>query len=118
MMSHSDKETNMYVQDASNIPNKNDKNMTYPNNKYQTDAEQYEHWDQTLSFPSYVIDGYKNKYPTTYAELRLDGLSKQQSARYIYRNYELCSDKMFDMNDDYDGPIRKSGFGFIRYLSD
>lgn len=79
--------------------------------------EQFEHWAETLTFPSPVIQSYKNKYPTTYAELRLDGLNKQQTARYIYRNCELYSGKIFDINDN-DGVAFNGGFGFIRYLSD
>lgn len=115
MMSHSDKESNMNLnaEDISNIPSTSEKNK-----KDSSETDQYEYWDRTLSFPSYVIDAYKNKYPTTYAELRLDGLNKQQAARYIYRNYELYSGKIFDINDNYDGPVHGSGFGFIRYLSD
>lgn len=118
MMSHSDKESNMNLnaEDISNIPSTSEKNKQDSIEKSQ--ADQYEYWDRTLTFPSYVIDAYKNKYPTTYAELRLDGLNKQQAARYIYRNYELYSGKIFDMNDNYDGPVYRSGFGFIRGLSD
>lgn len=83
----------------------------------QPTKELFEHWAETLTFPSPVIQSYKNKYPTTYAELRLDGLNKQQTARYIYRNCELYNGKIFDIND-YDGHSFNSGFGFIRYLSD
>ena len=112
MMNHTDKETNLNlnVEDISNTSDKNKELI------YKSSADQFEHWERTLSFPSYVIDTYKNKYPTTYAELRLDGLNKQQIARYIYRNCELCNDKMFDMNDN-DVYRRGSGFGFVRYLS-
>jgi hypothetical protein len=118
MMNHSDKESTLIAEDISNIPSTNDKNKKDTLGLgLDVGKSQYEHWDRTLSFPSYVIDSYKNKYPTTYAELRLDGLSKQHAARYIYRNCELYNGKIFDINDYYDGPGYSSGFGFIRYLS-
>ena len=114
MMNHSDKETSLRTEDVANT---SDNNKVKSENS-ESGKDQYEYWAQTLSFPSYVIDSYKNKYPTTYAELRLDGLSKQQAARYIYRNCELYDGKMFDMNDTFNGPVYRSGFGFVRYLSD
>lgn len=113
-MNHTDKETKMFDQGASNIPSKNDKN-TVDCEKIQKD--QYEHWAQTMTFPSYVINDYKNKYPTTYAELRLDGLSKQQTARYIYHNCEIDNGRMFDMNNNDNGLFTRSGVRFVRYLS-
>lgn len=110
MMSRSNKDASLPAEDVSN---------TSDNNKVKLESEkdQYEYWAQTLSFPSYVIDAYKNKYPTTYAELKLDGLNKQQAARYIYHNCEIDNGKMFDMNDNFDRPVYKSGFGVVRYLS-
>lgn len=115
-MNHSDKETIQCAEDVSNAGDNNGVKLE----KSSTLEEQYEYWARTLSFPSYVIDEYKNNYPTTYMELRLDSLNKQQAARYIYHNCDPsggCIDKMFDVDFD-DSRIYNSGFGFIRGLSD
>lgn len=117
-MNHSNKETIAHTEAVANTRDNSGVKMDK-----SSIQEQYEYWAQTLSFPSYVIDEYKKKYPTTYIELRLDGLNKQQAARYIYHNCEPSGggegiDKMFDVDFDDSRPIYKSGFGFIRGLSD
>jgi len=107
MMSHTDKVTSLH--------NTNNKNENEPSGS-QKDQDQYEHWARTLTFPSYVIQEYKKKYPTTFAELRIDGLNKQQIARYIYHNCETTDiyEKYFTKDDQF---ITQNGMSFVNYLS-
>ena len=119
-MSHTDKATIPRAEAVANTCDNNNGVKSESSLSKSSTQDQYEYWARTLSFPSYVIDEYKKKYPTTYMELRIDGLNKQQAARYIYHNCDSIgdNDKIFDIAITEDGPVYNSGFGFIRYLSD
>jgi hypothetical protein len=41
-----------------------------------------------ILFSPSTINLYKKKHVTTFAELKLDGFTDQEAARYIYNNYE------------------------------
>jgi len=113
MTTHSDKDTRQYNEAVSNIPNTNDKNENEDRN---TKKNQYELWSRTLTFPPYVIQEYKKIYPTTFAELRIDGLNKQQIAKYIYHNCETNDiyEKYFTKDNQF---ISQNGMSFVNYLS-
>lgn len=109
----------MYTENVSSNRNKNDKNMAY--NFGNPTKEQFDYWDKTLSFPMYIIEAYKYKYPITFEELKLDGLNKQYIARYIYRNYEsengIKNGKMYDMDDNNSVIFGKGMMKQVGYLS-
>lgn len=114
MISHSDKETSLHNEDTYNTNNKNENENEHCG--YLKDQEQYEHWARTLTFPSYVIQEYKKKYPTTFAELRIDGLNKQQIARYIYHKCETIDIYEKYFTKDYQ-VVSQNGMNFVNYLS-
>lgn len=109
----------LYTENVSSNRNKNDKNMAY--NFGNPTKEQFDYWDKTLSFPMYIIESYKYKYPITFEELKLDGINKQHIARYIYRNYEsengLKNGKMYDINDNESVIFGKGMMKLVGYLS-
>ena len=109
----------LYTENVSSNRNKNDKNMAY--NFGNPTKEQFDYWDKTLSFPMYIIESYKYKYPITFEELKLDGINKQHIARYIYRNYEsengLKNGKMYDINDNESVIFGKGMMKQVGYLS-
>lgn len=109
----------LYTENVSSNRNKNDKNMAY--NFGNPTKEQFDYWDKTLSFPIYIIESYKYKYPITFEELKLDGLNKQHIARYIYRNYErengIKTGKMYDIDDNESVIFGKGMMKQVGYLS-
>jgi hypothetical protein len=125
MLNQNDKHNNlydqldMYTEHVSNNRDKNNKNMAY--NFGNPTKEQFDYWDKTLSFPMYIIQTYKYKYPITFEELKLDGLNKQYIARYIYRNYEsengIKNAKMYDMDDNESVIFGKGMMKQVGYLS-
>ena len=125
MLSQNDKHNNlydqldMYTENVSSNRNKNDINMAY--NFGNPTKEQFDYWDKTLSFPMYIIQAYKYKYPITFEELKLDGLNKQCIARYIYRNYEsengIKTGKMYDIDDNESVIFGKGMMNQVGYLS-
>jgi len=125
MLNHNDKHNNlydqldMYTEHVSSNRDKNNKNMAY--NFGNPTKEQFDYWDKTLSFPMYIIQTYKYKYPITFEELKLDGLNKQHIARYIYRNYEsengIKNAKMYDMDDNESVIFGKGMMKQVGYLS-
>lgn len=125
MLSQNDKHNNlydqldMYTENVSSNRNKNDINMAY--NFGNPTKEQFDYWDKTLSFPMYIIQTYKYKYPITFEELKLDGLNKQYIARYIYRNYEsengIKNGKIYDMDDNVSVIFGKGMMNQVGYLS-
>lgn len=107
----------MYTENVYSHRNKNDINKAY--NFGNPSKQQFDYWDKTLSFPMYIIQTYKYKYPITFEELKLDGLNKQYIARYIYRNYESengINGKMYNMDDNYSvifGKLMMKQFGYL-----
>ena len=60
-----------------------------------------------------IIKHYKFMYPTSFAELKLDGFTDSDAVRYIKNNIELCNDK----NNDIDFNSYGSSMKFMKILS-
>lgn len=63
-----------------------------------------------------VIQQYKFKYPTTFAELKLDGFSNADAVRYIRNNIEYDNDNWHGYKGNDNNYIPGSSMTFMKTI--
>lgn len=95
----------MSVTNANAIDTTNDTYYTYEEDT--NEIKMKKNIQKKILFSPSTINLYKNKYVTTFAELKLDGFTDQDAARYIYNNYE--SDECKNWSGFYSDFKNKNG---------